>query len=66
MIYIVLLGPFTFIIGDTREFGAYEGGGTVTEVKKPEVIHFVSVIEYLKDEKFTCLFTLFRNHFLNH
>ena len=39
-----LLGPFTFTIGDTTQFNLYEGGGTVTEVKKPEVIHFVSSI----------------------
>ena len=35
-------GPFTITIGDTSGFGAYEGGGTVTEVKKPETIQFVS------------------------
>jgi len=35
------LGPFTFTIGDTRNFGVYEGGGSVTEVKKPETVHFV-------------------------
>jgi hypothetical protein len=38
---ILYSGPFTFTIGDTRNFGIYEGGGTVTEVKKPETVHFV-------------------------
>ena len=38
---LLLPGPFTFTIGDTTKFGAYEGGGTVTEVKKPEIINFV-------------------------
>ncbi|CAF4856887.1 unnamed protein product [Rotaria sp. Silwood1] len=33
--------PFTITIGNTSQFGIYEGGGTVTEVKKPETIHFV-------------------------
>ena len=36
-------GPFTFTIGDTSKFGVYTGGGTVTEVKKPEIVHFVSI-----------------------
>jgi ubiquitin-activating enzyme E1 len=35
-------GPYTFTIGDTRNFGIYEGGGMVTEVKKPEIVTFVS------------------------
>ncbi|CAF4602557.1 unnamed protein product, partial [Rotaria magnacalcarata] len=32
--------PYTFTIGDTRNYGVYEGGGTVTEVKKPERVNF--------------------------
>jgi hypothetical protein len=40
----LFLGPFTFTIGDTRNFGVYEGGGTVTEVKKPEIVHFVRML----------------------
>lgn len=36
-------GPFTFTIGDTSKFGVYSGGGTVTEVKKPETVQFVSI-----------------------
>jgi ubiquitin-activating enzyme E1 len=38
---ILYSGPFTFTIGDTRNFGVYEGGGMVTEVKKPEIVNFV-------------------------
>ena len=39
--FFAIQGPFTFNIGDTRGFKPYEGGGTVTEVKKPEIINFV-------------------------
>ncbi|CAF4044643.1 unnamed protein product, partial [Rotaria sordida] len=34
------LDPYTFTIGDTRNFGVYKGSGTVTEVKKAETVHF--------------------------
>lgn len=44
-VFLPFQGPYTITIGDTRNFGIYEGGGTVTEVKKPQQIHFVS---YLK------------------
>ncbi|CAF1361012.1 unnamed protein product [Rotaria sp. Silwood1] len=40
---ITVLDPYTFIIGDTRNFGVYEGEGTVTEVKKAETVHFMSM-----------------------
>jgi ubiquitin-activating enzyme E1 len=46
---IAVPSPFTFTIGDTRNFGVYEGGGTVTEVKKPEIVQFKSFSESLKD-----------------
>ncbi|CAF1423228.1 unnamed protein product [Adineta steineri] len=46
---IAVPSPFTFTIGDTRNFGAYQGGGTVTEVKKPETVQFKSFSESLKD-----------------
>ncbi|CAF5202525.1 unnamed protein product, partial [Rotaria magnacalcarata] len=42
-------GPYTFTIGDTRNYGVYEGGGTVTEVKKPERVNFKPFAESLKD-----------------
>ncbi|CAF3320403.1 unnamed protein product [Rotaria socialis] len=41
--------PYTFTIGDTRNYGVYEGGGTVTEVKKPERVNFKPFSESLKD-----------------
>ncbi|CAF3844680.1 unnamed protein product [Rotaria sordida] len=37
------LDPYTFTIGDTRNFGVYKGSGTVTEVKKAETVHFMSM-----------------------
>ena len=49
-LYSIFKGPFTIAIGDTRHFNAYEGGGTVIEVKKPETIKFVSVLKiYIKE-----------------
>ncbi|CAF1176997.1 unnamed protein product [Adineta steineri] len=44
---ITVPSPFTFTIGDTRNFGIYEGGGSVTEVKKPQTITFKSFSESL-------------------
>ncbi|CAF4936147.1 unnamed protein product [Rotaria sp. Silwood1] len=41
---ITVLDQYTFLIGDTRNFGVYEGGGTVTEksfsdsLKNPEML----------------------------
>ncbi|CAF3841834.1 unnamed protein product [Rotaria sp. Silwood1] len=46
---ITVLDPYTFIIGDTRNFGVYEGEGTVTEVKKAETVHFKSFSGSLKN-----------------
>jgi len=40
--FIIFSGPYTFTIGDTTKFGIYTGGGTVTELKKPEIVKFVS------------------------
>ena len=39
-------GPYTFTIGDTSSFGTYTSGGIFTQVKKPKVIHFVSVFSF--------------------
>lgn len=36
-------GPYTFSIGDTRELSDYERGGTVTQVKMPDTMNFVSL-----------------------
>ena len=63
---LVCLGPFTFTIGDTRNFGVYEGGGTVTEVKKPETVHFVSISFFYYLHKYYVILLLFRNPFRNH
>ncbi|CAF3376655.1 unnamed protein product [Rotaria socialis] len=41
--------PYTIAIGDTRAFGAYEGGGTVTEVKTPQEVTFKSFSDSLAD-----------------
>ncbi|CAF1276826.1 unnamed protein product [Adineta ricciae] len=46
---ITVPSPYTFGIGDTRNFGNYEGGGTVTEVKKPEIIKFKSFSQSLAE-----------------
>ncbi|CAF1435465.1 unnamed protein product [Rotaria sp. Silwood1] len=55
---ISVTSPFTFTIGDTRSFGSYESGGTVTEVKKSEIVHFKSFSESLKDpEMLVCDFS---------
>ncbi|CAF3985601.1 unnamed protein product [Rotaria sordida] len=55
---ITVLDPYTFIIGDTRNFGVYEGGGTVTEVKKTETVHFKSFSDSLKNpEMLICDFS---------
>ncbi|CAF1279762.1 unnamed protein product [Rotaria sordida] len=49
--------PYTFTIGDTRNFGVYEGGGNVIEVKKPEIANFKPFSESLKDpEMLVCDF----------
>lgn len=55
---ITVPSPFTFTIGDTRNYGVYEGGGTVTEVKKPETVQFKSFSDSLKDpEMLICDFS---------
>jgi len=37
---ITVLGPYTFSIGDTRNFSRYESGGVVLQVKQPKVLEF--------------------------
>jgi len=44
---INVTSPFAFTIGDTRQYGVYQSGGTVTEVKKPEIVQFKSFSESL-------------------
>lgn len=43
MKYIVDLDSYSFSIGDTRKFGTYLSGGTVTEVKTQRTIQFVTI-----------------------
>lgn len=39
---IKVLGPYTFSIGDTRNFSEYQREGIVTQVKMPTTLRFVS------------------------
>lgn len=41
---LFLLDPYKFTIGDTTNFGFYEDGGKVIEIRRPQIIHFVSVV----------------------
>lgn len=43
MLFSFLKDPFEFSIGDTTSFGFYDNRGTVIEVKKSQIIHFVSL-----------------------
>lgn len=36
------LGPYTFSIGDTRNYSDYQREGIVTQVKMPTTLKFVS------------------------
>ena len=44
-----VLGPYTFKIGDTKDFSAYKKGGICTQVKMPTDITFKSLPEALED-----------------
>ncbi|KAM6980088.1 ubiquitin-like modifier-activating enzyme 1 [Aplochiton taeniatus] len=46
---ISVLSPYSFHIGDTSSFSEYQRGGVVTEVKKPETLHFKPMAEALVD-----------------
>jgi len=45
---IKVLGPYTFSIGDTTNFGKYIRGGYVHQVKKPKLVDFKPLSEALK------------------
>ncbi|KAF0354769.1 ubiquitin-activating emzyme E1 [Gigaspora margarita] len=45
---VKVLGPYTFSIGDTLNFGDYISGGIFTQVKQPKTISFKSFREALK------------------
>lgn len=48
-IKIKVLGPYTFKIGDTREFSPYVKGGIVTQVKMPVEVSFRPLQDALDD-----------------
>ncbi|CAH1403946.1 unnamed protein product [Nezara viridula] len=49
---IKVLGPYTFSIGNTSNFGEYIRGGIVQQVKMPKVLQFKSYSEALKSPEF--------------
>lgn len=51
-IKIKVLGPYTFTIGDTTGFSAYERGGIVTQVKMPKTLNFKSLKDSLASPEF--------------
>ena len=61
----LVLGPFTFSIGDTREFNDYIRGGVAIQVKKPKAINFVSHLVYYFI-LFYCALIYYRNQLKTH
>ncbi|CAG8762859.1 1368_t:CDS:2, partial [Racocetra persica] len=49
---IKVLGPYTFSIGDTSNFGDYISGGLFTQVKQPKTISFKSLREALQKPEY--------------
>ncbi|XP_054930262.1 ubiquitin-like modifier-activating enzyme 1 [Dermacentor andersoni] len=49
---IKVLGPYTFSIGDTTQFGEYTLGGVATQVKMPKDIKFKSLRESMAEPDF--------------
>lgn len=49
---IKVLGPYTFSIGDTTEFGEYVRGGVATQVKMPKKISFKTLAEASKNPEY--------------
>ncbi|CAG8452464.1 12540_t:CDS:10 [Ambispora gerdemannii] len=49
---IRVLGPYTFTIGDTSNFGDYISGGTFTQVKQPKKLSFKSLRAALKTPEY--------------
>lgn len=41
-------GPYTFSIGDTSEYSDYIKGGYATQVKMPQILHFVSLHVFMQ------------------
>merc|ERR1719233_1774170 len=46
---VKVLGPYTFSIGNTSDFGQYERGGVVLQVKQPKVVSFKPLPIALKE-----------------
>lgn len=49
---ITVLGPYTFSIGDTSNFGEYISGGIATQVKMPRTITFKALEQAEKEPEF--------------
>ncbi|KNE64348.1 ubiquitin-activating enzyme E1 [Allomyces macrogynus ATCC 38327] len=49
---VKVLGPYSFSIGDVAELGTYVRGGTFTQVKVPQTLHFASLDEAVKKPEF--------------
>ncbi|KNC80767.1 hypothetical protein SARC_06876, partial [Sphaeroforma arctica JP610] len=49
---ITVLGPYSFTIGDTRYFSAYESGGIALEKKQGSSVSFKSLREAMADPEF--------------
>ena len=41
---LLIIGPYTFSIGDTTAYSEYVRGGIVSQVKMPKVVKFVSTV----------------------
>lgn len=51
---IKVLGPYTFSIGDTSDFGIYVRGGVATQIKMPIQLKFKSLEEAFLKPEFLC------------
>lgn len=51
-IKIKVLGPYTFSIGDTSNYGTYIRGGIVKQVKMPKILSFKSLAEAKKNPSY--------------
>ena len=60
-----ILDPYSFSIGDTREFSDYIRGGVAIQVKKPKAINFVSHLVYYFI-LFYCVLIYYRNQLKTH
>ncbi|KAL3189520.1 hypothetical protein MRX96_002824 [Rhipicephalus microplus] len=49
---VKVLGPYTFSVGDTTQFGDYLRGGIATQVKMPKDIKFKSLKDALEEPEY--------------